>query len=115
MLRSILLILLTFTLMVSQAFAHVIKLSPKESKSLTNHYAWTVNATCNIQGAVTKGNLLVSVVENKGKINGKNLSKGQATSIRLHDHSSISVSAEPGTTVNLVNQGNDPVEADCLI
>ena len=115
MLRSILFISLSFVLMVSQAFAHVIKLSPQESKSLTNHYAWTLNATCNIQGTVKKGKILVSVVENKGTINGKDLSKGHATSIQLKTHSSISVSAEPGTTVNLVNQSNDPVEADCLI
>ena len=115
MLRSILFISLGFVLMVSQAFAHVIKLSPNESKSLTNHYSWTLNATCNIQGDVKKGKILVSVLENKGKINGVNLSKGHGTSIRLKNNASISVSAEPGTTVNLVNLSNDPVQADCMI
>ena len=103
---------LAFIIMSSPVYAgKVIKLSPNESKSLTNHALWTLNATCNIQG---KSKILVSVVENKCKVNGKNLSKGQATSVTVKSHESISVSAEPGTTVSLVNMGSDAVEAVCI-
>ncbi len=113
MLRTCLKVVLTFILMSSTAYAqHVIKLSPKESKSLTNHALWTLNATCNIQG--TKSKILVSVEENKGKVNGKNLAKGQATSVNVKNNDHISVSAEPGTTVTLVNLGDDSVEAVCF-
>lgn len=104
---------LGLTLISSQVFSHTIKLSPKESKSLTNHSLWTLNATCNIQGKQTKSKILVSVTENKGQVNGKSLSKGQKTSVNVQNNSSISVSAEPGTTVNLINLGNDPVQAVC--
>jgi hypothetical protein len=101
-------------LMSSYAYAgKVIKLSSKESKSLTNHTLWTLNATCNIQGKQSKSKILVSVIENNCKVNGKTLSKGQATSVTVKNNESISVSAEPGTTVNLINMGTDSVEAVC--
>ena len=104
---------LALVLMSSQVFAHVIKLSPKESKSLTNHSLWTLNATCNIQGSLKKGKILVSVTENKGAVNGKNLSKGQATSVNVKNNANVAVSAEPGTTVNIVNLGDTSIEAVC--
>lgn len=104
---------LGLTLLSSQVFSHTIKLSPKESKSLTNHTLWTLNATCNIQVNQPKSKILVSVTENKGQVNGKSLTKGQKTSLNVKNNSSISVSAEPGTTVNLVNLSNDPVQAVC--
>lgn len=105
---------LVLTIMSSQTYASVIKLSGKESKSLINHSLWTLNATCNIQVSKTKSRILVSVTENKGKVNGKNLSKGQATSVSVKNNDNIAVSAEPGTTVNLVNMGDDSVEAVCI-
>ena len=89
----------------------VIKLSPNESKSLTNHAMWTMNATCNIQG---KSKIRVSVVENTCKVNGKHLTKGQATSVNVKNHENITVSAEPGTTVSLVNMGSTSIEAVCI-
>ena len=94
-------------------FAHTIKLSPKETKSLTNHSPWVLNATCNIEGSVNHGKVLVSIVENKGKVNGKNLSKGQATSVNFSQNENISVSADPGATVNIINVGEEKVQADC--
>ena len=102
---------LAFVIMSSPAYAgNVIKLNPNESKSLTNHAMWTLNATCNIQG---KSKILVSVVENTCKVNGKHLTKGQAMAVNVKNHESITVSAEPGTTVSLVNMGAASVEAVC--
>jgi hypothetical protein len=115
MLKTSLTTLLALVLITSQAYAgKVIKLSPKESKSLTNHSVWTVSATCSIKGGENKNKIVVSVTENKGSVNGKNLSKGQKTSVNVKNNDSISVSADPGTTVNLVNLGTDSVEAVCF-
>lgn len=114
--RSIIAMIAAFSLVLtsSQAYAgKVIKLSSKESKSLTNHGLWTLNATCNIQGKQAKSKILVSVLENNCKVNGKKLSKGQATAVTVKNNETISVSAEPGTTVSLVNMGSDSVEAVC--
>lgn len=93
----------------------MIKLAPKESKSLTNHYAWTLNATCNVQNDNTKSKIRVSVLNNKGKVNGKSLSQGQATFLTVKNNDQISVSAEPGTSVYLVNVGTSAVAAICSV
>lgn len=114
MLRACLITMIIFVLTSSQVIAQqTIKLNPKESKQLTNHLLWTLNATCNIQGGPASNTIRVSVTENKGSVNGKNLSKGQATSVTVKSHDSIAVSAEPGTTVNLRNLGTGTVEAVC--
>ena len=115
MLKICILAIFALTLMNSPVYAEkVIKLSPKESKSLTNHYLWTLNATCNIQSGHTQSKILVSVEENKGQVNGKKLSKGQATSVNVSNNDSISVSAEPGAIVTIINMGDDSVQAVCV-
>ncbi len=103
------------TLVATQTYAHKVdlKLMPKTSKLITNHYASTLTANCIIQTKESKNKILVSVVENKGRINGKRLSKGQATSITVHNNQSISVSADAGAQVNLLNLGVDSVNAIC--
>jgi len=107
--------LVALALMSAPAFAQkVIRLNPKESKSLTNSTLWTLNATCNIQTKQDKHVILVSIVENKGEVNGKSLLKGQSTSVNVKGNDNISVSAEPGTTVKIVNMSKDSVEADCF-
>jgi hypothetical protein len=114
MLKTCVTAVFALALMCSQAYAgKVLKLNSNESKSLTNHTLWTVNATCNIQGKRTEIKILVSVLENNCKVNGKKLSKGQATSVTVKNNESIQVSAEPGTKVNLSNLGSDSVEAVC--
>ena len=73
---------------------------------MTNHFVWTLNATCIIK-TKTKNKIRVSVLDNKGAVNGKNLAIGQATYMVVQNHDSISVSAEPGTEVTLQNLSND--------
>ncbi|MCX7116640.1 MAG: hypothetical protein NTW94_01775 [Legionellales bacterium] len=90
-----------------------IKLAPNETKTLKNPFLWTLNATCNLQGKARKGKILVRVLENKGEVNGKKLSKGQSTSVNVNNHDNFSVSAEAGSTVYLVNLGADTLEAVC--
>lgn len=91
-----------------------IKLSPNETKLLANNTLWTVNATCTIQGTQqTQSKIRISVLKNKGTVNGKNLSTGQATSVTVKNNSSISVSAEAGTQINLINLGSERLQAVC--
>ncbi len=94
--------------------AKTIKLNPNETKLLTNSGLWTLNATCNIQGEQhTKGKIKISILKNKGMINGKNLSTGQTTLLNVKNNTSISVSAESGTQINLMNLGSEHLEAVC--
>jgi hypothetical protein len=100
--------------MTSNAHAqHVdLKLAPNASKEIANPYLWTLNATCKIQ-CKTPNKIVVSMLDHKGVVNGRNLSTGQAMSVVVHDQDSIAVSAEPGTRVMLQNTSGDPIQASC--
>ena len=92
----------------------VIKLSPNQTKMLANNSLWTLNATCNIQGVSQKHTRIkISVLKNSGTINGKNLSSGQSTSLKVKQNSTVSVSAEAGTQIQLINVGSENLEAVC--
>ena len=99
----------------SQSHAQkTITLNPNETKLLTNNALWTLNATCTIQGKnQVKSKIRISVLKNKGSVNGKSLSTGQATSVTVKNNSSISVSAESGTQINLINLGAEGLQAVC--
>lgn len=100
----------------SQTYAQkTIKLAPNETKVLANNTLWTVNATCNIQGTNHNGKVRIIVLKHNGTVNGKNLSTGQATQVTVKDKSSISVSAESGTQINLINLGSEGLQAVCSI
>jgi len=107
-------VLTIFVFATSNAYAQQISLNlaPNASKVVTNHYGWTLSATCTIQTKAAN-KIRVSVLDNKGAVNGKKLSAGQATSVLVHNHDSIVVSAEAGTQVTLQNLSNDPVQASC--
>lgn len=98
----------------SDVYAHQISLNlaPNGSKTVTNSFGWTLNARCTVK-TKSKNKIRVSVLENKGSVNGKSLATGQATSVVVEDQDAISVSVEPGTRVTLQNLSEDPVQASC--
>jgi thioredoxin reductase len=99
-----------------KVYAHQmsLQLAPNGSRVMTNHFGWTFNATCIIKTRTkSKNKIRLSVQDNKGSVNGKNLAVGQATSMDVQNQDSISVSAEPGTRITLQNLSNDPVQATC--
>ena len=61
----------------------------------------------------SQNKIVVSVLDHKGAVNGRNLSIGQVMSVVVHDHDTIAVSAEAGTRVTLQNMGTDPIQASC--
>lgn len=102
-----------FILLPAHAQQVNLKLAPHGSKLIENNYLWALNATCTIQCNPLKNRITVRIVKNKGTVNGKRLSIGQVTSLNVHNHDSISVSAEPGAKVSIVNVGADSVQATC--
>jgi hypothetical protein len=91
-----------------------ITLNPNETKLFANNSLWTVNATCTVEAQGQKKNKIkIHVLKNKGTINGKNLSSGQATSFTVKNNSNIAVSAEAGTQIHLINLGNAALKANC--
>ena len=97
----------------SAAAQHIIKLSPNESKSLSNPTLWTLNATCHIQGGKGQHKIQIRMIDKTGHINGHALANGKTTSVHVNNKEQIAVSADAGATVHLTNLDNDPVEAVC--
>lgn len=108
-------VIVLFGFLSSHAYAQkTIKLNPNETKLLTNNTLWTLNATCTVQNTKqTKSKIKISVLKNSGKVNGKNLSTGQTTMVTVNNNSSISVSAEAGTQINLMNLSSEGLQAVC--
>ena len=111
-LNLIILTILTFASSNVYAQQMSIDLAPNASKKVTNHYGWTLNATCTIQ-TKSKNKIRISVLDNKGSVNGHHLAIGQSKSMLVHNNDCILVSAEPGTQVTLQNLGVDPIQATC--
>lgn len=107
--------ILSFSLFSSITWAQkTIKLNPNENKTLTNSAFWKLNATCSIQSTKPiNGKIKITVLKNNGSVNGKNLTSGESTSLKISNHSSIAVSAESGTQINLINLGDQALEAVC--
>lgn len=89
------------------------KLAAKGSRVLTNHYFWTLNAQCTIQGG-SKNKIIVKALKSSSKINGRNLTNGQTAAFTVFNNDSIHVTAEPGAQVDLENPGNEQVQALCV-
>ena len=90
-----------------------IDLAPHGSKKIENTHLFKINAQCRVICHGGSRKVLIRVESHDGAINGQPVSSGQAKMLTLHDQQSISVGASPGTKVVLVNQGDDPIQADC--
>lgn len=97
----------------SEVQAMELNIAPKESKVLTNNSLWTLNATCTIQTNQASQKLVVNAIKNESHVNGEKLHCGQKKSIQVRNHEHLSVSAEPGAEVNIVNQGSGAILATC--
>lgn len=110
------LLLMGLLFLSSQIAAKTIKLAPNETKMLANNAPFTVNATCNVHAThPVQGKVKIIVLKNKGTINGKNLVSGQGTSVHVKNESSISVSADSGAQINLINLSSEQLEAVCML
>lgn len=100
----------------SQLVAKTIRLAPNETKMLANNAPFTLKANCNVQAShPIKSKVKIVVLKNKGTINAKNLSSGQSTLVSVKNNTHISVSAEAGAQINLINLGRDHIEAYCML
>lgn len=110
------LLLIGFIAVSAPLGAKTLKLAPNETKMLANNGPFTLTATCNVQGShPIHSKVRVVVLKNKGIINGKNLTRGQGASVTVKNNSNISVSADSGTQISLVNLGSEHLEAVCSL
>ena len=90
-----------------------VNLAPQQSKMLANSSPLTINATCTIQTKHDAQKIQVHVHKNNSHVNGLMIHDGEQKTLKINNHDSISVSAEPGAEVTIVNQGEDSIQAVC--
>lgn len=113
--RSFMLLLITFlTIFNTNTQAMNIQLAPQESKSLSNPTPITIHAHCAIKTNHTQDtHIMIHVMKHHSCINGIALRSGQKKSLRIHHDDHITVVAEPGSEVSIINQGRSNIQASC--
>jgi len=98
----------------SQVHAKSITLSPHETKPFANNTFFVINAQCTVRSAKQWLNKIkISVLKNKGVINGKNVSTGNVTTVSLMNDATMNVSADSGMEINLTNLSDVALEVIC--
>lgn len=98
----------------SQVHAKSITLSPHETRPFANNTLWVVNAQCTMHSSNECANKIkISVLKNKGVINGKNVSTGHVTTVSLRNNATMDVSADSGMEINLTNLSNVELQVIC--
>ncbi|MCC5015446.1 MULTISPECIES: hypothetical protein [Legionella] len=89
------------------------RLAPNEPVVFANSWFWTITAICttHIEGSHTE--LYAEMINKKAKINGKLFEKGARESMVIHHGEKITISADSGAKVKLINQGSYLVKAHC--
>ena len=113
LIRLSVLMLMTLFCVKNYAQSMTLKLAPKESKTIENHYLWTLHATCTITANKSAKKIRIHVIKLNGIVNGRSLKTGQSTSVTVHNQDSLSVSADAGAEVNLQNLSHDAIQASC--
>ena len=108
-------ILVALFIQPAQAQSIHLNLAPHGSKLIENHYLFSLDATCIIESSEQNNMIKLHVIENTGTVNGKHLTRGQATSIVVNNQDALSVSAEPGSKVNVLNLSDNTVQANCSV
>ena len=110
-----LIILVVFLIQPAQAQTIHLNLPPHGSKLIENHYLFSLEATCIINSSEKNNTIKLHVIENTGTVNGKHLTRGQATSIVVNNQDALSLTAEPGSKVNVLNLSDNIVQANCSV
>lgn len=108
-------VLLAILIQPARAQSMQLNLAAHGSKLIENTYGFSLDANCTITNQKGKNKIKLQVVENTGTVNGKHLTKGQSTSVTVQGQKEISVHAEPGSKVNVLNLSDNPVQATCSV
>lgn len=89
------------------------QLVPNEPVIFANSWFWTITAVCttHLEGPHTK--LYAEIINKKAKINGKTFEKGDKEFMVIHHGEKLTISADSGAKVKLINQGSYLVRAHC--
>lgn len=89
-------------------------LLPQEPQVFTNVFYWVIKANCTIYSDIEDNNILIKFLKKTGSVNNQHLNAGDELNITLHNEEVISIVSNPGSKVELVNQGNTTIKATCV-
>lgn len=89
-------------------------LQPNIPLSLTNYVFWDINAICTLTINDDKsGKLKAKAIYKNSSVAGSSVPKDGSLVIDVKDKQDLSITAEPGAQVELLNIGEYRIEADC--
>lgn len=88
-------------------------LPPQEPQEVTNPFYFVVKASCKITSASEINYILVRFLKKTGEVNSQPLQAGDRVEIVLDNKKDIMIVANPGSKVELTNQGDMTITAVC--
>lgn len=88
-------------------------LVPHQPEVFSNDWIWTITAKCTIRTPDQQDALVVKMLNNKGAIDGRQVSKGDQFSFNVVNGQKVEIVAEKGAKVQLTNLGASPISAVC--
>ena len=100
--------------LATSAHAKSVTLNPHETKPFANNTVFVINAQCTVRSTKQCANKIkISVLKNKGVINGKNVSTGHTTTVSVKNNATMNVSADSGMEINLTNLNDVALQVVC--
>ncbi|MDX2345854.1 MAG: hypothetical protein QNK11_03150 [Legionella sp.] len=91
------------------------ELPSNEPQVFVNFTRWTAYVECVIEQSDVTSAISFKVLRKKGTINDITLSKGETLRIDVHPKEAFHVIAIPGASVEMLNEGDESIMAQCTV
>ncbi|MCH9756731.1 MAG: hypothetical protein K0U37_06055 [Gammaproteobacteria bacterium] len=88
-------------------------LPSKEPQVFSNVFRWVINAECVIAQSDETSAISFKVLRKKASLNDVSFSRGETLQINVAPEETFRIRAEPGATVQLTNEGEETIVAQC--
>ncbi|WP_131781662.1 hypothetical protein [Legionella gresilensis] len=88
---------------------------PNEAKVLTNPFIWQLTMKCNLSTQDKENTLTAVMLKYTGTVNNHVLKEGESVSLSVKNNSELTISVAGSAMVEITNQGNSSVMANCEI
>jgi len=89
------------------------ELPPNDPQIFSNIFFWSIKAVCSVVSEGPESVLFVTMLHKNGVFNDNKLPEGSSMSIVVQPHDKFFITAVSGAKVELVNQGNQTLLANC--
>lgn len=97
----------------SQGLAIEYELPANDPQIFSNIFFWTIKANCTIISESAENLISVKMLRKTGSVNSQQLTSGDTLEITVQAGDKLSISADSGAKVELVNLGHKTIVASC--